>query len=404
MLHQRLSGNAIRDLGDPDIFEVSDAFVNKMYSRAGLAWMLWMRVRACSGILSLVALLAAAACTKSPAAPAPVTATPQLLTPANGSLVANQTQPVTLVVQNAAGSKAGTTYTFEVAADLAFTNKVQTKDGIVEGSGGQTSVKLDALLAAKDYFWRARAQAPGAAGSFSDLFKFTVGPAISLAAPTPIGPLSNVETTPRPALRVTNAARSGSAGAISYKFEIARDSGFASVVVTGSNTEGVNETGFIPTSDLPTRTPLFWRATAIDAANAITSAPSAVQSFTARPFTQSEIVAQQLNVVLWNGTVPPGSAGHATMGDNWQVQTLLYRPGNVLFASPDIEMLRIFDLLDRGFDPEAAASWMNSNGYPTAALWYPPPEKAVIGLQFVYLACRNKVSVNGVWDVVVRLE
>src|SRR5471030_201180 len=50
-----------------------------------------------------------------------------------------QAQPITLVVQNAVASKAGTTYIFEVAADVAFT-KVQTKDGIAEGSSGQTSV------------------------------------------------------------------------------------------------------------------------------------------------------------------------------------------------------------------------------------------------------------------------
>ena len=312
-------------------------------------------------------------------------------------------QPVALVVQNAAGSKAGTTYTFEVASDLAFTTKLQTKEGVAEGSG-QTSVKLDALPAAKDYYWRARAQAPGGTGLFSDLFTFTIGGAVTLAAPSPIGPLTNAETTPRPALRVANAARSGPTGAITYTFEIARDSAFASIVVTGSNSEGVNETGFIPTSDLPTRVVLFWRATASDAANGITSAPSAVQSFTPLPLSQAASVALQLGVVLWPGKVPPGAVGHATMGGNWQIQTLHYRPGNVFFQSPDLEMLRIFDLLDRGFDPDGAAAWMNSNGYPTAALWYPPPEKAVIGLRYVYLASRNKVFVNGTWDVVLRVE
>jgi hypothetical protein len=355
--------------------------------------------------LSLAAVLAAVACGSSPASPAAVsTAAPQLLTPANGAQVANQTQPVTLVVQNAAASKAGTTYTFEVASDIALTTKVQTKDGVAEGSNGQTSVTLDALPAAKDYYWRARAQAPGGTGVFSDLFKFTVGAAISLAAPAPIAPLTNTETNPRPILRVTNASRSGSAGAITYKFEVARDSAFGSIIVTGTNTEGVAETGFILTSDLPTRVPLFWRATASDAANAVTSSPSAVQSFTALPFSQAETVAQQLGVVLWPSKVPPGAVGHATMGDNWQVQTLYYRPGNVLFQSPDVEMLRVFDLLDRGFDPDGAAGWMNTNGYPTTALWYPPPEKAVIGLPYVYLASRNKISVNGTWDVVLRVE
>ena len=363
-----------------------------------------MRARVCVGILSLGGLLAAAACGSSPAAPAVLTPAPQLLTPGNGSQVANQAQPVTLVVQNAAGGKAGTTYTFEVATDVGFTAKVQTKDGIAEGTTGQTSVKLDALPASKDYFWRARAQAPGGVGSFSDPFKFTVGGPITLAAPVPIGPLTNAETTPRPALRVSNASRSGPTGAITYKFEIARDSGFGSIIVTGNNTEGVNETGFIPTSDLPTRVLLYWRATATDAANNVTSSPSTVQSFTPLPLSQAETLAQQQNFVLWPAQVPPGSVGHATMGDNWEVQTLYYRPGNVLFPSPDLEMLRIFDMLDRGYLPDDAIGWMQTHGYPTAALWYPPPEKAVIGLQYVYLASRNKVFVNGTWEVVVRVE
>jgi hypothetical protein len=67
-------------------------------------------------------------------------------------------------------------------------------------------------------------------------------------------------------------------------------------------------------------------------------------------------------------------------------------------------MLRLFDLLDRGFDPDGAIGWMNANGYPTAAQWYPPPEKAVIGLEFVYIAARNKGVVNGTWDIVLKTE
>ena len=362
------------------------------------------RIRACSVALSLAFVGASAACSKSPTAPAaPPAAPPILTTPTNGAQIPNQGQPVTLVVLNAPGSTAGTTYTFEVASDAAFTTKVQTRDGVAAGITGQTSTQLDPLPARKDYYWRARAQAAGGTGTFSDPFTFTIGGAVTLGAPVPIGPLTNAETTTRPALRVSNVSRSGPTGPITYRFEIARDPGFATLVVTGTNTEGINETGFIPATDLPTRVLLFWRAIAIDAANAVTSPLSTVQSFTPQP-SQAEAVAQRLGVVLWPGSVPPGSVGHATMGDNWQIQTLHYLPGNVFFQSPDVEMLRIFDVLDRGFDPDGAAAWMNSNGYPTAALWYPPPEKAVIGLKYVYLASRNKVFVNGIWEVVLRLE
>jgi hypothetical protein len=338
--------------------------------------------------------------------------TPRLLLPATNSLIANQSQPVTLVVANALVTKpGGTTYTFEVATDVSFSSKVQTKDGVAEGSGGQSSVTLDALAPSRDYYWHARATAGGTTGVFSAPFRFTVGAAIIINAPVPIGPLTGAQTTQRPALRVTNAVRSGSAGAITYKFEISTVASFASILMTGFNSEGVNETGFIPTSDLPTTGTLFWRATAMDVANFASSAPSPVQSFTAsKPPSQAALIAAQLGVPLWPGAAPPGDTGHATMGNDaalgvgWAIQTLHYGPTNTNFQSPDIEMLRIFDLLDRGFDPDGAAAWMNANGYPTIALWYPPPEKAVIGLKYVYIAARGKVSVNGIWDLVLRVE
>src|SRR5580765_1357035 len=157
-------------------------------------------------VLYLAAVLAPAACSKSPTAPATPPAVPALTTPTNGAQIPNQGQPVTLVVLNASGSAAGTTYTFEVASDIGFTAKVVTRDGVPAGITGQTSAQLDPLPAQKDYFWRARAQAPGATGTFSDPFKFTIGSSIALAAPVPIGPLTNAETTTRPALRVSNAS------------------------------------------------------------------------------------------------------------------------------------------------------------------------------------------------------
>jgi hypothetical protein len=99
-------------------------------------------------------------------------------------------------------------------------------------------------------------------------------------APVPIAPLSGAQTGARPAFRVRNATRQGPAGAITYKFDIAAASSFNPLLMTATVNEGVNETGFIPTSDLPINAPLFWRATALDAANSITGATSAAQSFT----------------------------------------------------------------------------------------------------------------------------
>jgi len=314
-------------------------------------------------------------------------------------------------VQNAAvtTAAAGTVYTFEVASDAAFTTKVQTKGGVAEGSG-QTTVRLDALPAARDYYWHVLATSGSTTGVFGAASKFTIGPAVVISTPVPISPLTGQSTDPRPALRVTNVARTGSAGAITYRFEISSTSAFSSIVAAATVAEGVNETGFIPTTDLALNATFFWRATAIDASNGVTSASSAVQSFTTNKPSQASLIAAQLGVVLWPGVQPPGITGHATMGNDpalgvgWAIQTLHYAPGNVNFQSPDVEMLRFFDLFDRGFDPDSVVAWMNSNGYPTNALWYPPPEKAVLGLKYVYIAARGKVSVNGTWDLVLRVE
>ena len=207
-------------------------------------------------------------------------AAPRPLTPVNNAQIRNIDQPVTLVALNAISTQPGVTYTFEVATDSGFTAKVQTKDAVTEGTSGQTSVRLDALAPARDYYWHARATGSGTTGVFGAAYRFTIGPAIVVNAPVPISPLTGAQTGVRPALRVTNATRTGPAGPITYRFEIAASSAFSPILVTGTNVEGVNETGFVPTADLPASATLFWRATAIDASNAISSAPTAAQSFT----------------------------------------------------------------------------------------------------------------------------
>ena len=82
------------------------------------------------------------------------------------------------------------------------------------------------------------------------------------------------------------------------------------------------------------------------------------------------------------------------MGNNWDVQTLVSFDG-VRFVSPPIEALRVFDLMDRGLDPDAAFRWMNANGYPTVAVYY--PSVAAIGFPFQYMA-----NIGGVWHMVTR--
>jgi hypothetical protein len=360
-----------------------------------------------SFILALA--ISAAVCSKNsnPAEPSATTAAtsgvealsasiaaPRPLAPANNAQVRNAEQPVTLVVRNAVSTKSGVTYTFEVATDSAFAAKVQTKDAVVEGANGQTSVRLDALAPATGYFWRARATSSGTTGVFGAVYGFTVGPAITINSPVPISPLTGTQTTTRPVFRVANATRTGPAGAITYRFEIATASAFGSIIAAGTVGEGVNETGFIPAADLPVDTTLFWRATALDTANGVSSAPSAGQSFTTSRPSAASIIAAQMGVTLWPGAQPTGSSGHATMGHSWNIDNVRSFDG-VVFLSPRLQVLQTFDLLDRGYDPQGAVDWMRSNGYSTEALYYP----AVLSIAFRY---EYLALVNGAWDLVIR--
>jgi hypothetical protein len=237
--------------------------------------------------------LSGAACTKSstPAQPsgptqgADASATssvtvPRPLSPAVNAQVRNQDQPVTLVVGNAVitqGSAA--TYAFEVGSDAAFAAKVFTKTGVAEGAIGQTSLTIDRLGPGADYFWRARAEGGGTIGPFSAGRRFTIGPAIVVNAPALAGPASGAATTGRPTLTVANATRTGPAGPITYRFELANTNTFAPVVATAIVPETAGQTTYQPFQALAASRTYFWRVTAVDQTNNISGPTSAIGSF-----------------------------------------------------------------------------------------------------------------------------
>lgn len=201
--------------------------------------------------------------------------------PANGTQLKFSQQPITLAAQNGVTTdSASPTYTFEVATDSAFATKVQVKDGVAQGSGTQTSVTLGVLAESKDYYWHVRALSGGTTGIFSSAMKFTVGPAVTIGAPTAVGPIGGAQTGARPTFTITNASVQGPAGAITYQFDVSTIATFTSIVMTASVAAGQNQTSFTPTSDLPINVTLFWRAIGSDATNSVTGPPSTAQSFT----------------------------------------------------------------------------------------------------------------------------
>ncbi|HVO30793.1 MAG TPA: hypothetical protein VMV18_08655, partial [bacterium] len=205
------------------------------------------------------------------------------VSPANGSLIQNASQPVKLTIANAVVTKPGsTTYTFEVATDSGFANKVQSKD-VAENGAGQTSVTLDTLTPAKDYYWHVRAQGGGTTGVFGATYKFTVGAAVTITTPVPVFPANGAQTTGTPSFTVTNVSFTGPAGPITYKYEISDSVAFTNIIVTATVSQGVdlnNQTAFTPQTGLPGNKTLYWRCTALDQTNGASSASSAPLSFT----------------------------------------------------------------------------------------------------------------------------
>src|SRR5262249_3357034 len=154
-----------------------------------------LTIRAFTGYLAVAFGATAIACGSSgPLAPTTVTG-PVPVQPANGAQVAFASQPLMLVAQNAKVSSGTPTYTFEVATDSAFANKVEVKSGVAEGSSGTTTVQLDSSLAAnQSYYWHVRIQNGTVTSAFSGANQFAVGSSISINPPTAVSPVNGAST------------------------------------------------------------------------------------------------------------------------------------------------------------------------------------------------------------------
>jgi len=218
----------------------------------------------------------------------------------------------------------------------------------------------------------------------------------ALATPAAVTPLSGSTAATRPTLTVLNAGRTGTfTGSVTYTFDLAQSVNFSSITLSGTASEGSGQTSFVVPTDLVSGRTYYWRATAVDSADGITSNASDVQSFTIAPVTTAEKIAAQQGVVLWTGVVPTGTAGQARLGPGWGVGLQTSYDG-VTYLSPPTEVLRVFDLIDRGMDPDSAIRWMRSNGYPSVAVYYDSVKS--IGFPAQYMAL-----IGGAWELVHRV-
>ena len=256
-----------------------------------------------AALLAVVALTGLG-CTGNPEAPTVSFVSPVAAGPPSGSSYKFRDQPVTLTITNAIRtSPAIATYSVDVAADAQFANKLFSRDGIVEGSGGTTSVTVPALPAATGsatYYWRSTVTIDGVPSPPSAARSFVVQQQVTISTPAPSEPESGTTTDVRPRFVTRNAARQGPAGAITYNFQVSRVPDFSSLLfdVTVAEQPG-GQTAWTPASDLPAGT-VYWRVRARDDANAEASV------FTA-PLSLAIELFDPHRAIFWNN--PPGIAG-----------------------------------------------------------------------------------------------
>ena len=266
-------------------------------------------------LLSLVTLVVVAAACDASKSSTPLSPTvagplpgvdisaPKTLEPTNAKIPVDQ-QPLTLLAENAGSNgPRPLSYTFEVAVDAAFSNKVFVADGVTPGDAGRTSVRLpDRLAPEHSYFWRVRAQDGANTGPYSTAASFDVFTQIVIESPLASAPAVNAVQQPlRPTFVVNNAAHSGPVGSLSYLFELSDSDSFANKAFQ-TVAEQANQTRLTSPQDLAYETVYYWHVRAFDSK---TLGPwSITRAFQTLP----KPVAP---------TPPPGGGG-GSGGGNWE--------------------------------------------------------------------------------------
>jgi hypothetical protein len=202
---------------------------------------------------------------------------PKPLEPPAGHQLVFDGNPQTLLIENAGSTGPRDLFLeVQVASDANFQQVVHQADRVGPGSNGRTSYRLpEPLGAGRTYFWRVRAGDGANTGPYSSASHFAVIEPVRITPPTPLEPLGNISTN-RPNFVVRNAAVSGPAGDIIYRFEVgtAADQPPAAVITA---TPGAGGTTTINLGDLPWSRTLFWRVYATDGSTI--SPYSAIVSF-----------------------------------------------------------------------------------------------------------------------------
>jgi hypothetical protein len=208
---------------------------------------------------------------------------PKLLEPGQGWKFKSKQLPLTLLIENASSNgPRPLVYGIQIALDAGFKNITWSRRDIPPGTGGRTSLRMpDKLQLGRTYYWRAWAYDGANTSAMSRSVSFEVYPPVTIHAPELSSPANSATGVPVSLqLTVRNSSKSGPAGNIRYRYQVASSSSFGDLV-TGNSAQPENVSAgrtIWHASGLQHNQTYYWRVQATDGET--TSGWSSVWRFT----------------------------------------------------------------------------------------------------------------------------
>jgi len=187
--------------------------------------------------------------------------TPAAVQPANGLLVADTEQPVTVRFMSAeSNSVRPFTYELQIATDSIFAQTVLQLTGIEPGASGEVIVELAQTFEPGVYYWRTRAVDGANSGDYSPAASFELFTPVVIGSATASSPADGVTIVgTAPTLVAAHATITGPAESTKYRFELSNDPGFLTLTaVLERPPSGGDTTSFSP-GGLPYDQLFYWR-------------------------------------------------------------------------------------------------------------------------------------------------
>jgi hypothetical protein len=152
-------------------------------------------------------------------------------------------------------------------------------------------VTIDKLAGSKDYYWRVRATVGNTVGLFSPVRTFNVGPEVVIQAPTIAAPTNGGTLNGQGLIIANNAAVTGPAGPITYRFEVSDSSGFGNLAFVAPNVaQQGGQTSVRMDANLTANGTYYVRVQAQDNTNGVTGPYSPTVQFKFVPFDLSQAI------------------------------------------------------------------------------------------------------------------